>query len=324
MKIKAIGHENNDAKDDSKKISDESKAENLDENTSWIKKAHYFLPGGDWRKLSKDLDNISVSIKKLKENYNAKWWTKLKNFFSPKKKIDNAKTIEQLERDISELHNKARKMGHWGFLIGMIGGCLLSTVAFSSLSSKFLIYFLEKDIQTEEEIADADVIIVIADDKHSSRGHFANENLDQDSLQRLISALQFSKKKNLPIMLAGAVEETDAMQKTALELGINPDKIYIEKNASNLKEKAINSRNGCSANGLKKPIVFTTAYKMRRTLCEFRRQGLNAKPFAVSQNKLELNKEAMADAIDYNPVMVKSAFLEYLKYIGSGCVFEKK
>ena len=325
MKTKTIEYQPGHSDGNSKELAPENAKQHKanEEKISIIKRLHYLLPGGSWRKIEHDVDRISDSIDKIKENTKAKWWIRIRNAVSPRKKKENAITIQQLEENIQQIKRKIRWMGGWGLIFGWIGGTVATTLLFSSFTGKFLTFFLEKDVH-EEEITDADVIIVIADEKSSEGGHFASETLDPDSLQRLTAALQFSNDKNLPIMLAGASKETEAMKNTALNLGMAPDKIFIEQNAPNVKEKAINSRIDCYENGFKKPVLFTTAYKMKRTLCEFRRQGLNARPFAVSHNKIGLNKETVADAIEYNPPMVKAAFYEYLSYIWSGCVFESK
>ena len=181
---------------------------------------------------------------------------------------------------------------------------------------------LEKNANLEEDISGTDLAIVIADDvKESEKGHFAIEILDHNSLLRLNSAIQFSNEKNIPIMLSGSQEAINAMKQTAIDLGMSPDRIYTEKASVNVKEKAINSRNECHDRNIKSPVIFTTAYKVPRTLCEFRRQGLNVKPFPVSKSNLDMNMQTIKDAVDYNPAMVKAAAFEYMKYVFSGCVF---
>lgn len=292
-------------------------SEKISKACTWISD---ILPGGDYRKISRRLDEFSDSFEELLEKREAEQGSfkkRLKLLFKPQK---NDNQSNQLKKQLIQLKLSVRWMTGWGFIFGFFGSMLLSTIIFSSFTAKFLSFLLEDSYQEETEIKSGDVVIAIADENNMAySGHYASEDLAPDSLHGLMAAMQFAAEKKLPLLISGDEKSMQAMRQTAISLGMNTKNIHAAKPAEHLAMKAKYANEACASYGYSKPVIMTSAYKMPRTLCEFRRNGFKEiYAFPVSKSRADLS-----DAIEYNPPMVKAAAKEYVKYIWSGCAFRK-
>ena len=123
-------------------------------------------------------------------------------------------------------------------------------------------------------------------------------------------------------MLAGTDEAIQAM-KASLKKNypdITEDRIYLEEPADNVIDKAVNTFKLCTEKQASKPIVFTTPYKMPRTICQLKRHGLKeAKPYLGTVPEV-ISTDYIVSAAERKPATtILDALSEYIKIVYYGC-----
>jgi len=125
-----------------------------------------------------------------------------------------------------------------------------------------------------------------------------NLQLESDSYKRFIYAIMLAKKDKLPIIFDGSKEEAIAIKNSVDELNrflkinlpISKDKkykkefiIYIQNNALTTIDNAKNVQKFFQYNSIKNPKFYlvTSAYHMKRSVKEFKREKLNPTPKAT-------------------------------------------
>lgn len=275
------------------------------------KKIRYKLPLiGDYLKISDELEKISKEFDVLlSENQTEQknFWKRLKKLIRPGK---TAAPHNEIKKQLKKLQSSVHWMMTWGVALGFLGGMIASTLCFSSFTSKLITFMLASSVKTAAETPDGDAVVFVTyNDTISEKGRH----------ERLENAVQFAKDKKIPIIIAGSEETAKSGTKYAAISGISNDKIMAAETGNSVNQKAKHIKEICAIQGLKKPVIITSFYKMPRTLCEIRRGGLiKAAPYPVQESRLEIG-----DTIDYDPKMFKTAALEYLKFIGTGCAFSK-
>ncbi len=271
----------------------------------------YRLPfTGDYLKISDDLEKISKEFDViLSENQQERrnFWKRLKKLVRPGK---SATPHNEIKNQLEKLQRSVHWMMTWGVVMGFFGGMAASTLCFSSFTSKLITFMLAGSLKTAETVPEGDVVVFITyDDLISDKGRH----------ERLENGIQFAKEKKLPIIIAGSDKTVSTGIKYATVSGISRSRIITAETGSSVKQKVKSVKEICAIQGLEKPVIITSFYKMPRTLCEIKRAGLEkATPYPVQVSRPEIG-----DTIDYNPKMFKTAALEYIRFIGTGCAFSR-
>ncbi|BCS52726.1 YdcF family protein [Geobacter sp. SVR] len=99
-------------------------------------------------------------------------------------------------------------------------------------------------------------------------------------LARLVTAVRLQRRLGLPVLIsggavfAGRTAEAPVARRFMIDMGVPPDRILIEDKSRDTIENALFSKKVLAREGLKKPILVTSAFHMRRSVEAFRRAGL--------------------------------------------------
>lgn len=102
---------------------------------------------------------------------------------------------------------------------------------------------------------------------------------------RLLTAVRLQKKLGVPILLSGGKVYDDSgaeakiAERTLLDLGVPQDMILVETRSINTTQNAEFSAEIMKEKGLKKPILVTSAFHMKRSMLNFEKQGVQAVPY---------------------------------------------
>ena len=147
---------------------------------------------------------------------------------------------------------------------------------------------LESYYRIPEKI-DAEAIVVLGG------GKYDNGFLKEDSMNRLLTAYFVHKKTNLLLILSGgAVEgkipESKVMSDLLKKLGIEDNKIIEESLSRDTSENAFFVEKICRERKIKKVILVTSGYHMKRAVTIFKKTNLNVIPYPTDfKNDLNYN-----------------------------------
>jgi len=205
-------------------------------------------------------------------------------------------------------------------------GRKVKSVFYISLASAILLYLIsiepvkDKLLQplessyTQPKIVDGDVIVVLGG------GAYNTGILTEDSMKRLLTGFILHKRLNKPIILSGGsaisvLPEAEVMKQMLIELGVDKNMIYTDKNSRDTNENAFFVKKLCQEKGFKKIILITSAYHMKRAVYLFRFTGLDITPYPT-----DFKMDKKYNIYSYFPKMnviqdSTKAIREYIGYI---------
>ena len=105
-----------------------------------------------------------------------------------------------------------------------------------------------------------------------------------DPANRLLTAVRLERRFAIPIILSGGQvfadtgREADIAERIARQLGVSPDKIYVENQSLNTRQNAQYVKRIMDENGFTRPILVTSAFHMERSVLNFTRAGYRQRP----------------------------------------------
>lgn len=166
-----------------------------------------------------------------------------------------------------------------------------------------------------------DVIIMLGGGATLDTPNFGGTgNLSGSAANRLLTAAELYNQLHVPILVSGGRvfettgREAEIAQAILLRLGVPADKIIIENQSINTTENARFCQAMLVTYGLKRPILVTSAFHMRRAVKQFEKVGVTVTAFPTDYqtnvySKLEISQWwPNADAL----VNVSLAVKEYI------------
>lgn len=170
----------------------------------------------------------------------------------------------------------------------------LSSTAFFA---NFLMAQLERNFvpKAMSVIAPADAIVLLGGamrgDTHM--GTLADLN---DHADRLVHAAALYKARKAPVLLltGGAAEdgrtEAEQMKDILAVMGIPAGNMILESDSRNTHDNAVNSAQILKSRGMRRILLVTSAYHMRRSVALFEAQGLEVVPSATDYQILVVDE----------------------------------
>ena len=163
------------------------------------------------------------------------------------------------------------------------------TVCFYLLSTGYvgdhLLLSLEQRYQPPEDVQ-GDVIIMLGGGATMDSPDIDGVgNLSGSAANRLLTAVRLERRLATPIILSGGQvfadtgREADIAERIARQLGVSPDKIYVENQSLNTRQNAQYVKRIMDENGFTRPILVTSAFHMERSVLNFTRAGVQATPY---------------------------------------------
>jgi|LSQX01.1.fsa_nt_gb uncharacterized SAM-binding protein YcdF (DUF218 family) len=114
----------------------------------------------------------------------------------------------------------------------------------------------------------------------SSTGHLTGY-----AANRLLTCVQLHRVLNVPIIISGGAvyenssSEAEIAREILLDLGVEDDKIILEKRSLNTTQNAMYSKQIVESYDYKRPIIVTSAFHIDRALRQFDKAGLTVTPY---------------------------------------------
>ncbi|MGD9211679.1 MAG: YdcF family protein [Desulfobacteraceae bacterium] len=105
------------------------------------------------------------------------------------------------------------------------------------------------------------------------------------TMERLVTATRLQRRLHVPLIVSGGKVFADdgsvarVTQRFLIDLGIPPDKIYLENRSRDTYENALFSQKICQQHGFVTPLVVTSGYHLKRTMIAFNKIGMKIIPF---------------------------------------------
>lgn len=105
--------------------------------------------------------------------------------------------------------------------------------------------------------------------------------------QRLLAAYALHRRNGWPILISGGEvwagygAEAAVMRDILVDLGMPPDKVFLENKSVNTRQNAEMTAELLRRHGWKRPVLVTSAFHMLRSVEEFRRAGVAVTPYPV-------------------------------------------
>lgn len=142
-------------------------------------------------------------------------------------------------------------------------------------------YYPPKDFK-----ADAGAIVVLGGGATPDTPNIGSKgHLSGTSISRLVTAVKIHNRTNLPVIVTGGKvfcdsgNEADIARRQLLELGIKPRDIIVENQSRTTQENAIYTSRILKNMDVKKVILVTSAYHMKRSVFCFKKTGIGTIPF---------------------------------------------
>ncbi|MEK8127012.1 YdcF family protein [Paenibacillus filicis] len=109
--------------------------------------------------------------------------------------------------------------------------------------------------------------------------------LSGPTLQRVITAVQLYERKPLPIIFSGGQvyeasgNEGKLAKRMLLELGIPENRILLDDTSRNTQENARHTQQILTKQGLRNPLLITSAFHMARSVKHFEAQQVKVTPY---------------------------------------------
>lgn len=176
-----------------------------------------------------------------------------------------------------------RKMTLIALLI-LFGFYLSSSPLFSNL----LIHSLEQQYRPPKN-PNGDVIIMLGQGATLDTPDINGMGeLSGNGANGLITTARLQRITGLPVILSGGQvfsnsgPEAEIAQRQLIELGIHPDKIFIDSASLNTAENAMNVKSIMESKGYKNPILITSAFHMPRAIMNFNKVHISVHPFPTN------------------------------------------
>ena len=167
-----------------------------------------------------------------------------------------------------------------GLAVAALGLGLLYLLASPAVST-FLNRVVElPPVTNNPDWATADAIVVLSAGSESDSAEYGGETVDAASLVRLRYAAALHRRTGLPIMVSGGVMPARrmslaALMKASLETDFMVPVRWAETRSTTTAENAAFSAEMLKADGMRKIVLVTEAYHMRRSVATFAAQGLD-------------------------------------------------
>lgn len=176
----------------------------------------------------------------------------------------------------------------WG---ASISGFLWLVIMSMPLTSRALLHNLEKDYPPipMEQVAEAQAIVLLGGGISAASNPLAGMNLHEAADRvRYAARLFHAGKAPLIVVAAGNLPWSDAAKTEALvtsqllqELGVPSSAILVEGNSQTTRQNAINSWHLLHPHSIKKVLLVTSAWHMRRASATFEQLGFSVIPAAT-------------------------------------------
>ena len=176
---------------------------------------------------------------------------------------------------------------------------LLSTTALYALSTPWVGGLLQKTLEisrpvTPNDLKTADAIVVLGGGRRLDAAEYGGDTLNNISLERLRYAAMLHRASGLPILVTGGkpgggtLAEGRIMQHAlSSEYGIAPR--WIEDTALTTWDNARFSAARLKQTGVKRIVVVTHAWHLRRAVPLFEAQGLSVIPAGIQFSSTRLD-----------------------------------
>lgn len=135
---------------------------------------------------------------------------------------------------------------------------------------------------------------------------------------RIVTAVRLQKKLDVPIIVSGGKvfehkeAEAPIVRRFLLDLGVAPQKIIVEERSRDTFENAQYTKELCRELRLKRPVVVTSAYHLKRAVLSFRKAGMEVTPFPASFKSAQGKQYDWTDYLPGDYRRVAAAVHEYL------------
>jgi uncharacterized SAM-binding protein YcdF (DUF218 family) len=147
---------------------------------------------------------------------------------------------------------------------------------------------LERDLSIPARPA-GDVIVLLGGGVHDGVPDLSGSGAPSEPmLARLVTAVRLQRRLGVPVLVSGGAvfagrsSEAPVDRRFMIDMGVPADKILIEDKSRDTMENAYFSKKILEREGLKRPLLVTSAVHMRRSVEAFRRAGLKVTPVPSS------------------------------------------
>jgi len=179
-----------------------------------------------------------------------------------------------------------RKKWKAGFFYFLIGASMWALTI--SPVSDVLLRNLESDFKIPENPR-GDVIILLGGGVSGEVPDLSGTGVPSGEMSgRLITAVRLQKRLGIPIIVSGGSvfeegkKEAVIVKRFLIDLGVPADKIIEEDKSRDTIENARYTMEICKKLKLKKPILVTSAFHMKRAIMSFEKVGLEVLPIPAN------------------------------------------
>lgn len=164
----------------------------------------------------------------------------------------------------------------------------------TNIVSTYVINSLEKGYPpvSMERMPQADAIVILGGFTNATGSGVRLVELN-DAVDRLFHGMRLYRAGKAPrvMLVGGAAEgsspEADFMADLLAEFAVPRDRMLLENQSRNTRENGVNSVKIMQENGIRKIILVTSAYHMRRAKSVFEKLGMNVVPAATDYQVAE-------------------------------------
>lgn len=207
---------------------------------------------------------------------------------------------------------------------------VLITMVFYLLSTYLVADMLMGSLESAYEPPakpEGDVVIMLGGGAFSDAPDVDGEGaLTASPSARLLTAVRLAQKLDLPILVSGGQvfqesgKEAMIAKRTLVSLGVSEDRILVEGESQNTVQNAAYSAKILKEHDLKRPILVTSAFHMKRSVLNYEKLGIEVVPYPtdymVSHHPIfHLVKLApSADALHTNAVVLQECLRTAVTY----------
>jgi len=186
--------------------------------------------------------------------------------------------------------------------------------------SRLLFKGLESGLKMPTELQ-GDVIILLGGGMDDRAPDLTGIGIpSQVMLERIVAAARLQKRLHVPVIVSGGgyphqkISEAEVTQRYLVDLGVPPEKIFLETKSRDTIENAKYTKNICDRIGFQNPVLVTSSYHLKRALLSFRKVGMQVFPFPVGIGSADPAEFRWTDVLptDYQGISV--ALREYIGY----------
>jgi uncharacterized SAM-binding protein YcdF (DUF218 family) len=141
----------------------------------------------------------------------------------------------------------------------------------------------------------------------------------EEMMGRIVTVARLYRKLGVPVVVTGGSgfkgkkPEAPIVKRILSDLGLPPAKVIIEDESRDTLENALYTKKVLDARGLKKPILVTSAFHMKRSVRMFEKMGLGVVPFPANF-KVRTNRVYYIE--DFLPGDFRASATALKEYIG--------